>query len=95
MQKKSNFKFQKIKLGEPPFSTDANLLHTSSEGKILEDPWIEPPEYVYTRTKNLINTPDKPETIEIEFRNGDPVGLNNNQNLQPDEILTKLNKFSR
>ena len=43
--------FNKDKIGEPPFSTDANLLHTSSEGKILEDPWIEPPEYVFTRTK--------------------------------------------
>ena len=89
----NQIQISKDNLGEPPFSTDSNLLHTSSEGKILEDPWIEAPEYVYTRTKNIIDTPDKHETIEIEFRNGDPVGLNNIK-LKPHEILTKLNHLA-
>ena len=48
-------------MGEPPFSTDANLLHTSSEGKLLEDPWIEPPEHIFSRTKSIEDTPDKAE----------------------------------
>ena len=64
---KNQIQVTKDKLGEPPFSTDANLLHTSSEGKILEDPWVEAPEYVYTRTKNLNDTPNEPETFVIEF----------------------------
>ena len=89
----NQIQISKDNLGEPPFSTDSNLLHTSSEGKILEDPWIEAPEYVYTRTKNIIDTPDKHETIEIEFRNGDPVGLNNIK-LKPHEILSKLNHLA-
>ena len=59
----------------------------------MEDPWVDAPEYVYTRTKNIIDTPDKHETIEIEFRNGDPVGLNNIK-LKPHEILTKLNHLA-
>ena len=80
----------KDNVGEPPFSTDANLLHTSSEGKILEDPWIEPPEYVYTRTKSLEEAPDQSKILNIEFRNGDPVSINN-EKLPPHEILHKLN----
>ncbi len=83
----------KDKLGEPPFSTDANILHTSSEGKILEDPWIEPPDYVYTRVKGLLETPDNPETIIIEFEKGDPIKLDGKK-LKPHEILSKLNKIA-
>ena len=83
----------KDKLGEPPFSTDANILHTSSEGKILEDPWIEPPDYVYTRVKGLLETPDNPETITIEFEKGDPIKLDGKK-LKPHEILSKLNKIA-
>ena len=83
----------KDKKGEPPFSTDANLLHTSSEGKILEDPWIEPPEYIYTRTNNLENTPDKPNVINIEFKQGDPVKIDN-KFYKPDEILKELNNVA-
>ena len=83
----------KDKLGEPPFSTDANILHTSSEGKILEDPWIEPPDYVYTRVKGLLETPDNPETINIEFEKGDPIKLDGKK-LKPHEILSKLNKIA-
>ncbi len=87
---KNQIQFTKDKIGEPPFSTDANLLHTSSEGKILEDPWVEAPEYIYTRTKNLIETPDEPEIINICFNNGDPVYLNEKK-LKPHEILNNLN----
>ena len=52
---------------EPPFSTDANLLHTSSEGKLLEDPWLEPPEHIFSRTKSIEDTPDNAEIIIIRF----------------------------
>ena len=90
---KNQIQVPKDKKGEPPFSTDANLLHTSSEGKILEDPWIEPPEYVYTRTKNRKDTTNDPETIVIEFEDGDPVSINNKK-LQPHDLLSKLNKLA-
>ena len=83
----------KDKMGEPPFSTDANLLHTSSEGKLLEDPWIEPPEYVFSRTSSIENSPDKAEELIIEFKNGDPISINNN-NLKPNELLAKLNSIA-
>ena len=90
---KNQISVPKDKKGEPPFSTDANLLHTSSEGKILEDPWIEPPEYIYTRTNNLENTPDKPNVINIEFKQGDPVKIDNKY-YKPDEILKELNNVA-
>ena len=90
---KNQIQFTKDKIGEPPFSTDSNLLHTSSEGKILEDPWIETPEYVFTRTRNLIDTPDEPDIIDIEFKNGDPVKLNQ-KNLKPHELFLNLNKIA-
>ena len=80
----------KDKLGEPPFSTDANILHTSSEGKILEDPWNEAPEYIYTRTNNIDNTPNESEIITIEFKNGDPIKING-KNYKPHELLSHLN----
>ena len=80
----------KDKIGEPPFSTDANLLHTSSEGKILEDPWTEVPDYVFTRTNSITETPDQPEVINIEFSNGDPVKLNG-KIMKPHLILSELN----
>ena len=83
----------KDKKGEPPFSTDANLLHTSSEGKVLEDPWSEAPEYVYNRTSSLLDAPDKPEEINIIFENGDPVAINNKK-MKAHEILTSLNNIA-
>ncbi len=83
----------KDKMGEPPFSTDANLLHTSSEGKLLEDPWIEPPEHIFSRTKSVEDTPNKAEVIIIGFENGDPVSINE-EKLKPHEILTKLNSIA-
>ena len=81
----------KDKRGEAPFSVDANLLHTSSEGKVLEDPSVAAPEYVYQRTINPENAPEAPEFIEIEFLNGDAVAINGRQ-MSPAKILTKLNE---
>ncbi|MGJ8537638.1 MAG: argininosuccinate synthase, partial [Parasphingopyxis sp.] len=80
----------KDKRGEAPFSTDANLLHTSSEGKVLEDPWEETPDYVYSRTDNPEDAPDKPEYVEMDFEQGDAVAINGVA-LSPANLLTKLN----
>jgi len=82
----------KDKRGEAPFSTDANLLHTSSEGKILEDPWEEAPEYVYSRTKSVEDSKDSPDEIIISFEKGDPVSINEKK-LKPHELLSKLNEY--
>jgi len=82
----------KDKRGEAPFSVDANLLHTSSEGKLLEDPSIECPEDVYQRTISPEKAPDKPTYIEIGFFKGDPISINGNK-LSPAEILTELNRI--
>jgi len=80
----------KDKRGEAPFSVDANLLHTSSEGKVLEDPAIAAPDYVYQRTVAPEDAPDTPEIIEITYEKGDPVALNGKA-LSPAEMLTALN----
>ena len=80
------------KRGEAPFSVDANLLHTSSEGKVLEDPAVEAPDYVYQRTVNPEHAPDKPEHIEIGFEKGDAVSVNGAA-LPPAQILTQLNEI--
>ena len=90
---KNQITVPKDKMGEPPFSTDANLLHTSSEGKLLEDPWFEPPEHIFSRTKSIEDTPNKAEIITIGFENGDPVSLNEDK-LKPHEILTRLNSIA-
>lgn len=82
----------KDKIGEAPFSVDSNLLHTSSEGKVLENPADEAPDYVYQRTTDPINAPDKPEYIEIGFENGDAVSLNS-ERYSPATILTMLNNY--
>ena len=82
----------KDKRGEAPFSVDANLLHTSSEGKLLEDPSVECPEDVYQRTASPEKAPDKPTYIEIGFFEGDPISINGNK-LSPAEILTELNRI--
>ena len=82
----------KDKRGESPFSTDANLLHTSSEGKVLEDPWQEAPEYVYSRTKSIKDSKETPDEIVISFDKGDAVAINENK-LKPHELLTKLNEY--
>jgi len=80
----------KDKRGEAPFSVDANLLHISAEGKILEDPWIEPEEFVYSRTKSPFEAPNKPTEIILEFLNGDPLSLNGKE-LSPASMLHELN----
>ncbi|MBI1364493.1 MAG: argininosuccinate synthase [Alphaproteobacteria bacterium] len=84
----------KDKRGEAPFSVDANLLHTSSEGKVLEDPAEPAPDYVYQRTVDPEAAPDAPETIEIGFEKGDPVSINGVR-LSPAALLTKLNELGR
>ena len=82
----------KDKRGEAPFSVDANLLHTSSEGKLLEDPSVECPEDVFQRTVSPEKAPDEPTYIEIGFFEGDPISINGNK-LSPAEILTELNRI--
>ena len=84
----------KDKRGEAPFSVDANLLHTSSEGKVLEDPAVDAPDYVYQRTIDPEDAPDKPEIIEIGFERGDAVSINGVK-MSPATLLTKLNDYGR
>ena len=86
----NQIKVPKDKRGEAPFSVDANLLHISAEGKILEDPWLEPEEFIYSRTKSPFDAPDKPTEITLEFLNGDPVSLNG-KDLSPAKMLHQLN----
>src|SRR5207253_7167697 len=78
----------KDKRGEAPFSTDANLLHVSSEGKVLEDPAQEVPDYVYSRTEDPENAPDEPEYVSVDFERGDAVAVDGKQ-LSPASLLTK------
>jgi argininosuccinate synthase len=81
------------KQGEPPYSTDANLLHISYEGKALEDPWVEPDEEMFTRSVAPEKAPDKPTYVEIEFAKGDPIAVNGKK-LSPAALLTALNKVA-
>jgi argininosuccinate synthase len=89
---KNQIPVAKDKRGEAPYSVDANLLHTSSEGKVLEDPSQPAPEYVYQRTVSPEAAPDKATIIEVEFKNGDPIAINGKK-LSPAAILTKLNEL--
>jgi argininosuccinate synthase len=84
----------KDKRGEAPFSVDANLLHSSSEGKVLEDPAVEPPPYVYQRTVSPMEAPDKAVDIEIGFEKGDASSLNGKK-LSPATLLAQLNDLGR
>jgi argininosuccinate synthase len=84
----------KDKRGEAPFSVDANLLHASSEGKVLEDPAAEVPSYVYSRTLDPESAPDTPTVISIDFEKGDPVAIDG-QKLSPASLLAKLNELGR
>ncbi|MEQ9248342.1 MAG: argininosuccinate synthase, partial [Nitratireductor sp.] len=79
---------------EAPFSVDANLLHSSSEGKVLEDPWVEPPEYVHQRSVSPMDAPDEPTEITISFRAGDAVAING-EALSPATLLKALNDLGR
>ena len=80
------------KRGEAPFSVDANLLHISAEGKVLEDPWVAPEEYVFSRSVSPEEAPDKPTEIEIDFEAGDPVAIDGVK-MSPATLLTKLNEL--
>jgi argininosuccinate synthase len=82
----------KDKRGEAPFSVDANLLHISAEGKVLEDPWHEPEEFVFSRSVAPEAAPDTPTYVEIEFEVGDPVAIDG-EKLSPAALLTRLNEL--
>ncbi|MCL6607131.1 MAG: argininosuccinate synthase, partial [Geminicoccaceae bacterium] len=81
------------KRGEPPYSTDANLLHISYEGRALEDPWVEPEEEMFTRTIAPELAPDKPTYVEIGFERGDPVSIDG-EPLSPANLLRRLNDLA-
>ena len=82
----------KDKRGDAPFSVDANLLHISAEGKVLEDPWVEPEEYVFSRTISPMDAPDVATEITIDFSGGDAVAVNG-ETMSPATLLATLNKF--
>lgn len=84
----------KDKRGESPFSVDANLLHSSSEGKVLEDPAVEPPPYVYQRTISPEQAPDVATIVTIGFEKGDPISIDGKR-LSPATLLAKLNDLGR
>ncbi|MFL4973291.1 MAG: argininosuccinate synthase, partial [Microvirga sp.] len=84
----------KDKRGEAPFSVDANLLHASSEGKVLEDPGVEVPDYVYSRTIDPEAAPDKATVIAVAFERGDPVAIDGRK-LSPAALLARLNELGR
>jgi argininosuccinate synthase len=89
---KNQIPIAKDKRGEAPFSVDANLLHSSSEGKVLEDPAVEAPEFVHQRTISPEDAPDRPTVITIAFEKGDPVAVDG-EALSPAALLTKLNQL--
>ena len=84
----------KDKRGDAPFSVDANLLHTSSEGRVLEDPSEEAPDFVFQRTVSPEQAPDQAEIITVAFEKGDPVALNGTE-MSPATLLTELNTLGR
>ena len=89
---KNGILFSNDKINDPPYSMDANILHTSYEGKVLEDPWVPPDESMYLRTVSPEEAPDNASDLEIEFKEGDPV-IVNNKSLSPSELLNLLNKI--
>ena len=91
---KNQIQIAKDKRGEAPFSVDANLLHASSEGKVLEDPNQEVPDYVYSRTGDPAKAPDQPAYVEVEFERGDAVAIDGTK-MSPATLLAKLNEFGR
>lgn len=91
---KNQIPIARDKRGESPFSIDANLLHSSSEGKVLEDPSQEAPEYVHQRTISPEDAPDSPTEITIDFERGDPVAIDGVA-LSPAALLTRLNELGR
>ncbi len=89
---KHQIQIAKDKRGEAPYSTDANLLHISYEGKVLEDPWVAPHEDMFTRSVAPEKAPDEPEFIEVEFERGDAIAVNGKK-LSPAALLTALNEL--
>ena len=88
--KKHNIEIPKDKKGAPPFSIDDNLFHTSTEGKVLENPRNCAPEFIFQRTTSPEKAPNKPTFVTINFKNSDPYGINGNK-LSPYKLLEKLN----
>ena len=88
--KKHGIPIPKDKKGAPPFSVDDNLFHTSTEGKVLENPKNSAPEFIFQRTISPEKAPNKATFITINFKNGDPIGINGKK-ISPEKILTKLN----
>jgi argininosuccinate synthase len=84
----------KDKRGDAPFSVDANLLHASSEGKVLEDPALDVPDYVFSRTDDPMRAPDKPTVISIDFERGDPVAIDG-KTMSPATLLAALNALGK
>ncbi|MDC0426106.1 argininosuccinate synthase [Pelagibacteraceae bacterium] len=91
--KKNNIPVPQDKKGAPPFSVDDNLYHTSTEGKVLEDPKKAAPEFIFQRTVSPQKAPNKTSFITIGYKNGDPISLNNKK-LSPSNILKKLNDIA-
>ncbi|MDE0059087.1 MAG: argininosuccinate synthase [Defluviicoccus sp.] len=89
---KHQIPIERDRRGEPPYSIDANLLHTSFEGRALEDPWVEPDEAMFVRTVAPEAAPDEAETVEIDFERGDPVAVNG-EGLTPAALLQRLNEL--
>ena len=88
--KKHSIPIPKDKKGAPPFSVDDNLFHTSTEGKVLENPENSAPEFIFQRTASPEKAPNKPTFVKINFKNGDPIGINGKKK-QPSKLLEKLN----
>ena len=91
--KKNKISIPKDKKGAPPFSVDDNLFHTSTEGKVLENPKNSAPELIFQRTVSPEKAPNKPTFVSINFRNGDPMGVNGKK-LTPAKLLEKLNQLA-
>jgi len=91
---KNQIPIARDKRGDAPFSVDANLLHASSEGKVLEDPAQEVPDYVYSRTNDPEKAPDKPTYIDVDFERGDAVAIDGKK-LSPATLLAKLNELGK
>ena len=89
---KHQIPIERDKRGEPPYSVDANLLHTSFEGRALEDPWVEPDEAMFVRTVSPEAAPDEAQTVEIDFERGDPVAVDG-EGLSPAALLQRLNEL--
>ncbi len=91
--KKHSIPIPKDKKGAPPFSVDDNLFHTSTEGKVLENPKNSAPEFIFQRTISPEKAPNKPTFVTINFKNGDPIGVNRKK-LRPSKLLEKLNQLA-